>query len=211
MGFLSGIPIVGSVLDGLTGEAQARAINKQTKSSAFLQQQHLDMLKQIFGEAMNSIADARAAGAFDASKIRVSVQRSADRLLGGIAARGLIAGAKEGDTVQSERLAKGAIEGGKALEDVEFEALSRELQALNAALPSAGSAGAAIGAINETGRRGLEMSLANQSLVNQRLGTLASIGSLFFNSDNGAKFKNTRVDPNSLDLQRITAGFGFRG
>ena len=182
MAFWSGIPLVGDVLDAVTGQGQIDAINRSTKGTLALQKEHLAMLKRIFGEGMSAIAQARAGGVFDPEKMRASVSRWVDSAIAKVAAKGLIAGAKEGDTVQSENIAQSAIEGGRALEDVDFQALQRELGALQGVLPSAGAAGGAIGDLAGLDMNRLSLIGGAQQQGYANLGNLAFLGSQFFNS-----------------------------
>lgn len=165
-----------------TGAYAVDQASRTANKNIALQKEWLKMLQQIFNEGMASIADARANGVFDPMKMRETVQRNVTNLNANVAARGLIAGAKEGDTTQSERIAQATIAGGRALENVDFEALQRELGALQSIIPSAQLAGQGFQGVSNANLQGLGLVQNAQNMANQQLGSLAGLGFQFLNS-----------------------------
>lgn len=142
-------------IDDITGERGVQEAKRAARRAEDVAQEWLEMARVIFDASMAAVERARAAGVFDTAQIFAVVERNVSIQLNDLAARGLIAGAKPGDTVQAQRIAKAAIAGGRALADVPFIALQREQGALNQVPIGAfgSAAGGAIGAINQGAAR----------------------------------------------------------
>ncbi len=166
-----------SIINDLTGATAVKAAKDQAAKDFDFQKDVFDLLRQTFDQGLAAVSAARAGGAFSADKIRESVQRNVDNLIKNIADRGIVSGAQEGDTVQLENVAKGVITGSRALADVDFTALMRELGAIGA-IPT-GGIGAQAGVVGATSAAGQQGVAAAQSASNARLGQLASIGFQF--------------------------------
>ena len=178
MGLLSWIP----GFDALTGQAGVDAANAASKRQNALAKEYLAMVKQVFAGALAAIGQARSTGVFDAPQIRKGVSRNVTNLIQGVTIQGLLEGAKEGDTVQSEQIAQSAIAGGRALEDVDFVALQREMDALGQLSAIASGTGQATQMGINTEQGGYANIMNAQNAMNQRIGQLAFLGSKFMNA-----------------------------
>lgn len=174
------------LIGGLTGQSQVDEAKRQAQSQAAFQQEVFDLIRQLFDQGLSAVSAARGTGAFDPAKIRESVQRNVDNLIANIATKGIVEGAQRGDTVQLENVAQGVITGSKALADVDFTALMRELSALGS-VPTGGLVGQAgqVGATSAFGQQGI---IQAQSAQNQRLGLLANVGFQFLRKPQKPQF-----------------------
>lgn len=175
MGLFDFIPIIGRPLSRLvsdfTGGSAVDEARRQARTSEQTTAEFLAMARQVFNEQIAAVAQARAQGAFNPDLIREQVQRNVNVLLSDVRATGLAAGAQAGDTVQSERIARGAIRGGQALADVPFMAAQRELGLLGQI--ETGAFGQAAGLQAGAARGGVAGAQAAQG---QRLGAIAGLG-----------------------------------